>query len=238
MDLLLNPRQCSEVLHSIEEKLVVEPVSPEARKHLHNELEEVSHAIQELETQAAYINRFAQSYLKELKDTIVTLYGKIDDSALKYRVSLIQKEGLTLEACLQKGDMTSVARLVDTLTYHINSLYDTYAPGLEDRRLIAFARLQLEKASALMEGEVFIDPLTDPEGWTYLQAEEAIETVADLLSQNERRAARLLLNRLTVAQRKLFSAYLNPDDMLARLLHDVESAAHHDQVSLDQAVMG
>lgn len=232
MSCTLNPRQCSEMLHSIEEKLIVEPISPEERKNLFEELDSVSHAIQELETQAAYINRFAQSYLKELKDTVVKLYGKIDDSALKYRVTLIQKEGETLAAFLQKGDMKAVARLIETLTYHINSLFESFAPGLEDRRFIAFARLQLEKASAFIEGEVFIDPLSDPEGWSYLQAEEAIETVADLLSQNERKAARLLLNRLTVAQRKLFSAYLNPEDILSRLLHDVESTAHHHQAIL------
>lgn len=232
MDCSLNPRQCSEVLHSIEEKLVVEPVSPEERKNLFHELEEVSHAIEELETQAAYINRFAQSYLKELKETIVKLYGKIDDSALKYRVSLIQKEGLTLEASLQKGDMKSVARLIETLKYHINSLFDSYAPGLEERRVVAFARLQLEKAEAFADGKAYTDPLSDLEGWSYLQAEEAIETVADLLSQNERKAARLLLNRLTVAQKKLFSAYLNPEDILTRFLHDVESSTYQNHAIL------
>lgn len=232
MDCSLNPRQCSEVLHSIEEKLIVEPISPEERKHLFHELEEVSHAIEELEAQAANINRFAQSYLKELKETVIKLYGKIDDSALKYRVSLIQKEGLTLEASLQKGDMKSVARLIETLKYHINSLFNSYAPGMEERRVIAFARLQMEKAEAFADGKAYVDPLSDLEGWSYLQAEEAIETVADLLSQNERKAARLLLNRLTLAQKKLFSAYLNPEDILTRFLHDVESSAYQNQAIL------
>lgn len=229
MDCLLNPRQCSEALHSIEEKLIVEPISPEERKNLSQELDEVSHAIQELETQAAYINRFAQSYLKELRETVVKLYGKIDDSALKYRISLIEKEGLILQDHLQKGDMKSVARLIETLTYHINSLFQSFAPALRERRMIAFARLQLEKASALVAGEVFMDPLADPEGWSYIQAEEAIETVADLLVQNERKALRLFLRALTPSQKKLLNAYFNPGDPLSSLIHDIECPTYYNQ---------
>lgn len=222
MDCLFNPSQCLERLHLIEEEIVVNPISPDERKNLFYELDEVNHVIEALETQSAHINRFVQSYLKELKEAVIKLYGKIDDSALRYRTSLIQKESLVLEEYLEKGDMKTVACLVDTLTSSINSLFESFSPTLEGRRSIAFARLQLDKASALMEGRTYTDPLSDPEGWSYLQAEEAIETIADLLTQNEKKAARYFLNHLTTLQRRLLNAYLNPEDILAHLLRDVE----------------
>ena len=35
---------------------------------------------------------------------VIKLYGKIEDSVLKYRFTLIEKESLTLEIFLQKGE--------------------------------------------------------------------------------------------------------------------------------------
>jgi hypothetical protein len=226
----LNPRQCCERLHSIEEKLIVQPISPDERNNLVHELEEVSHVIEELEAQATFINRFAASYFKELKDTIVTLYGKIDDSILKYRVSIIEKDAQQLEAFAQAKDFKQLASIVDTLRCQISSLFHTYAPTFEDRRVVAFAQLQLQKATALLEGKPYFDPFLDLEGWSYAETEAVLETVADLLSQNERKAARLLFSQLSPAQRKLLSAYLAPGDMLLHLLHDVEGPADHHQL--------
>lgn len=230
MNCQLNPSQCYERLHSIEEKLVVQPISPDERKNLAHELEEVSHVIEALEAQANYINRFAASYFKELKETIIKLYGKLDDSTLKYRVAIIEQDALKLETFFQKGDLKKLARAVNTLQYHIKSLFESYAPSFEERRVVAFAQLQLQKATALLEGKSYFDPFNDLEGWSYLETEGVLETIAELLSQNERKAAKLLFKRLSPAQKLLFNAYFAPDDLLPRLLHDVESSTHHHQL--------
>lgn len=230
MNCFLNPRQCCERLHSIEEKLIVQPISPDERNTLVHELEEVSYVIEELEAQAMFINRFAASYFKELKETIVTLYGKIDDSILKYRVSVIEKDAQQLEIFAQTRNFKQLASVVDTLKCQINSLFNTYAPTFEDRRVIAFAQLQLQKATALLEGKPYFDPFLDLEGWSYAETEAVLETIADLLSQNKRTAARLLFSQLSLAQKRLLNAYLAPDDMIAHLLHDVEGSTDHHQL--------
>jgi len=226
----MNPQSCSQQLRAIETKLLTEPVNSEKRMKLFQELDTVSDALAELEAGAAQVNRFAQSYLKELQNQVVRLYGEIDDCTIKYEVSEIEKEASSLEASLQKNDFQGVARLVDTLKRHIDSLLASFCPALQERRVIVLARLMMEKAEALLEGKNCFE--FDLDTWTFLEAEAALETMAGLMSQNERASARDAYKRLTQAQKRLVGAYVGSDEGFTGLFHDVESTANYNYLIL------
>jgi DNA gyrase/topoisomerase IV subunit A len=194
----------AEKLESIE-KLCAQPISEEVHEEIIHSLDEVHKNLSECDTTAAKTNLFAQSYLKELQEKAVFLYGKVDDSFHQYEIDVIKEETASLAATLQQKDLLTLASIIDSLKAHINQLLESYSPALSERRVLVYAKITLEQAEALLKGQLIQD--WDMSEWTYLETEAIIEELAEYLGNNDKVSVRLLMSRLTPAQKKLVMGY-------------------------------
>jgi molybdopterin converting factor small subunit len=218
----------AEKLHSIEEELHAQPITEEVREQIIHELDEVHENLAKCEATAAQVNRFAQSFLKELRQKAVFLYGEVDDFYHQHEIDVIQDETESLAQTLEQKDLLKLGRIVDSLKSHIDELLESYSPALSQRRVLVMAKMRMEQAEALMNGQQL--PELEISEWTFLETEEIIEEIAEYLGNNERGALRLLMNRLTLTQKRLVMGYLNSQDLLTYLLHDVEGATDNEQI--------
>lgn len=217
----------AEKLESIE-RLCAQPISEEVHEEIIHSLDEVHKNLSQCDTTAAKTNLFAQSYLKELQEKAVFLYGKVDDSFHQYEIDVIKEETASLAVTVQQKDLLTLASIIESLKAHINQLLESYSPALSERRVLVYAKMTLEQAEALLKGQMIQD--FDMTEWTYLETEAIIEELAEYLGNNDRVSVRLLMSRLTPAQKKLVMGYLNPNDLLSCLLHDVEGSADNEQI--------
>lgn len=227
MALDINPKVYSDLaerLQTIEKELRAQPITWELRQQIVQELDEVHQGLSQLETTAVRVNQFAQSFLAQLRQQAIFLYGEVDDFFYKHEIEVIQDETHLLAESLEDKNRLRIAQVTDALKAHINELLDSYSPLLKDRRVLVFAKLMLEQAEGLLNGQQPAPVSLDE--WSYLEAEEIIEEIAEYLGHNDRRSIRLLWKRLTSTQRQLVLAYLNPKDMVACLLHNIEGSAH------------
>lgn len=218
----------AEKLHSIEEELHAQPITEEVREQIIHELDEVHDNLSKCETTAAQVNRFAQSFLEELRQKAVFLYGEVDDFYHQHEIDVIQEETESLAQTLQQKDLLRLGLIIDSLKNHIDQLLDSYSPALSQRRVLVIAKMRMEQAEALMNGQQLAE--LDISEWTFLETEEIIEEIAEYLGSNDRGGLRLLMNRLTPTQKRLVMGYLNSKDLLTYLLHDVEGAAYNEQI--------
>jgi hypothetical protein len=217
-----------EVLSSVKNVLESEPVTDEVRQSLLERLDLASQNLSSLERTAANINQFAQSYFQQLRQKAISLYGKVDDSYLQHEVIVLQDETHGLEDTMNKKDLSSMAERIEEIKEHLIKILNEFRPALQERRALVAAKLVLEKAEAFLRGEKLPEfPLDE---LSFLETEEILEELAEYLSDNNRGALRLLMRRLTPAQKKIVLAYLEPKDLLSSLLHDVEG-------STDQNIM-
>ena len=220
--------QCAMKLASIDKELHSKPVTEDARKLFIQELNEVHESLFQLRTTAVQVNRFAQSFFEELNQKTVSLYGEIDDCFYKRELEVIQHQTKILAQTLQANKMADVSREADSLKFHINQLLESFSPLLQDRRILVFARLTLEQAEAYLQGQLAGE--IDLSDWAFLEAESIIIEIHDHLSSNDKGSLRLLINQLTAAQKRLIMAYFDPEDLIARLLHEVEGPAYNDKI--------
>jgi hypothetical protein len=215
----------AEKLEAIE-KLCAQPISEEVHEEIIHTLDEVHQNLSD--TTAAKTNLFAQSYLKELQEKAIFLYGKIDDSFHQHEIEVIKEETASLALTVQQKDLLKLVMVIESLKAHINQLLENFSPALADRRILVYAKITLSQAESLLEGK----PAENLEmsEWTFLETEAIIEELAEYLGSNDRMSVKLLLDRLSPAQKKLVMGYLNPDHLLACLLHDVEGAADDEQL--------
>ncbi len=218
----------AEKLHSIEEELHAQPITEELREQIIHELDEVHENLSKCDTTAAQVNRFAQSFLEELRQKAVFLYGEIDDFYHKHEIDVIKEETNSLAQTVQQKDLLRITQIIVTLRSHITQLLESYSPALSERRVLVYAKMTLEQAEALLQGKLL--PELDISEWTYLETEEIIEELAEYLGNNDKVSVRLLMNRLSPVQKKLVMSYLNSKDLLTHLLHDVEGTANKDHL--------
>ena len=218
----------AEKLHSIEEELHAQPITEELREQIIQELNEVHDHLSKCELTAISVNRFAQSFLKELREKAVFLYGEIDDFYHQHEIDIIKQETDSLAQTAQQKDFLKLATVIDSLKNHLAQLLSSYSPNLSERRVLVFAKMALYQAEALMKGESILE--FDLSEETLQVTEALIEEIAEYLGSNDKGALKLLMNQLTPAQRKLVMAYLDPQDLLTELFHDVERAASDDQL--------
>lgn len=218
----------AEKLHSIEEELHAQPITEEVREQIIHELDEVHDNLSKCEATAAQVNRFAQSFLQELRQKAVFLYGEIDDFYHQHEIDVIQEETKSLEQTLQQKDLLKLGHIINSLKNHIDHLLGSYSPALSQRRVVVLARVKMEESEALMNGQE-LDELEISEQ-ALSATEEIIEEIAEYLGSNDRGPLRLLMRRLTRDQKRLIQCYLNPKDPITHLLHDVEGATYNEQV--------
>jgi hypothetical protein len=216
MALQFNAQSCARIIHSIEDLLTHEPISPEKGE----ELQHVLHDMQQFLTeQAGHINQFALSRLQELNQHIIELYGKIDDGILNYKVQQIALEAEVLEGL---EDLTARASAVDKLKANIKSLFQTYAPSLEQRRVLAII---LEKASRLAQGlEVSSEDI-----------DRMVFVAEEILKEENVSFARLLFQQLQKEPKKFLHYYFGSIEEVPDFLHDVERATNNNALFLSQS---
>ncbi len=209
-----------EVLSSVKNVLESQPVTDELRQSLLEKLDVASQNLSSLERTASTVNQFAQTYFAQLRQKTITLYGKVDDSYLQHEVVVLQDETHDLEDVINKKDMTAMVQRIDGIKEHLIKILNEFCPALQERRALVAAKLVLEKAEAFLRGEELPEfPLDE---MSLLETEAILEELADYLGDNNRGALRLLMRRLTPAQKKIVLTYLEPQDLLTNLLHDIE----------------
>jgi ElaB/YqjD/DUF883 family membrane-anchored ribosome-binding protein len=188
-------------LHSLEEELHGHSVKEELPEQLIHELNSIHEGLNHLATQ---VNQFAKSFLDELRQKTVVLYGEIDDFCHKHAIEVIRQE---TETFLMQRTKAQAAVLKE----HIEELLDTYRPPLSERRVVVVARLALEDVDVSEEA--------------LMEAEVIVEEVAGYLASNDRKGLAFLLRRLSSEQRRVVLTYLDPG-----LFHDVEGAANEGKI--------
>jgi hypothetical protein len=230
MGLSIQSNVYSEYAEKLEqiERLCAQPISEEVHEEIIHTLDEVHSNLSQCDTTAAKTNLFAQSFLKELQEKAIFLYGKVDDSFHQYEIEVIKDETASLALTVQQKDFLKLAMVIESLKAHINQLLENFSPVLSDRRVLVYAKMTLEQAESMLQGK----PVPDLEmsEWTYLETEAIIEELAEYLGNNDKVSVKLLLDRLSPAQKKLVMGYLNPNDLLTCLLHDVEGSADDEQL--------
>ena len=215
----------AEQLETIE-KLCAQPITEELHEEIIHELDVVHDNLSKCETTAAKTNLFAQSFLRELQEKAVFLYGKVDDSFHQHEIEVIKEEAESLDLTLKQRDLLRLTRMIESLKSHINHLLESYRPDMSERHVVNFAKTTLERAEALLEGRVLEMPEMDPE-----EIQEILEELAEYLGSNDKISLRLLMNRLSPDQKKRILSYMtDPQDLLSCLLHDVEGSAHNKQI--------
>ncbi len=214
-------------LQSIEQELHTHPVTEELREQIIHELDEIHHGLSHMDRTAAQVNRFANTFLDELRQKAVFLYGEVDDFFHKHEIEVIQKDTAALTQTLSQKNVDSISLLVDSLRLHIDELFKSYSPALSERRVLVIAAFVLEQAEALLQGKLFAE--TELNETALANAEILIEDLAEYLSSDDKRGLQQFWKRLSPDERKIVLAYLNPKDLLTGLLHDVERPADHHQ---------
>jgi hypothetical protein len=230
MSLIIERNVYSEYAEKLEhiERLCAQPISEEVHEEIIHTLDEVHSNLSQCDETAAKTNLFAQSFLKELQEKAIFLYGKVDDSFHQYEIEVIKDETASLALTVQQKDLLKIVRVLESLKAHINQLLETYSPALSERRVLVYAKMTLEQAQSALQGQ----PVQDLEmsEWTYLETEAIIEELAEYLGNDDKLSVKLLMSRLSPAQKKLVMGYLNPNDLLSCLLHDVEGSANNEQL--------
>jgi hypothetical protein len=217
----------AEQLESIE-KLCAQPITEELHEEIIHELDNVHEKLSAYETTAAKTNLFAQSFLRELQQKAVFLYGKADTSFYEHEIGVIKDEAQSLALTLAQKDLLRIASVFESLRSHLDHLLDSYRPPLSERGVLVFAKTTLEQAEALLQGRTVPD--LDLSQCAFVE-EEILEELAEYLGTNDRVSLSLLWKRLSPAQKKLVLAYMSdPQDLLSCLLHNIEGSAYNEQI--------
>src|SRR4051812_35457842 len=113
-------------LQSIEQELHTHPVTEELREQIIHELDEIHQGLSHMDSTAAQVNRFAGTFLDELRQKAVFLYGEVDDFFHKHEIEVIQQDTAALTENLSQNNTAAISRLVDTLRSHIEELFKSY----------------------------------------------------------------------------------------------------------------
>ena len=213
----------AEKLETIE-RLCAQPITEEVHEEIIQTLDEIHQGLSQCDTTAAKTNLFAQSYLKELQEKAVFLYGKVDDSFHQHEIEVIKEETASLAVTVKQRDLLRIATVLESLKAHINHLLEIYRPDLSERKVLVYAKITLENAEALLQGQMVEE----------LEIEEIdyiLEELAEYLGNNDKVSMSLLWKRLSPAQKKLVMGYMtDPQDLLSCLLHNIEGSADYEQL--------
>jgi|GEM_PF-5545489 hypothetical protein len=200
MDLGFNTQSCARMIDCIEGMLQKDAISPQKGE----QLQYVLHDMQLFLTdEASKINQFALPRLEELNEHIIELYGKIDTGVLNYKIQQIELEAEHLETV---QGAVALASAVDALRAHIKSLFQSYAPALDQRRVLA---ILLEKADRLLQGKETQD------------LSQMIYMAEEVLKEEDRGYARFLFRQLPRDFKKFFHYYLGNIEETVDDLHEI-----------------
>lgn len=196
---------------------VLSPIDFKKHKELTLELDHVKDELEQVPSHGPF--------LKNFKDQIVSLYGKIDESLISFELKRIQNEAKTIEVSLQSGNFKSVRKITESLRNHITSLWDHYRPSLEERRVLVFAEEMLKRAQNIGANEAILSFEEKQE------VECALEGIGMALAEQDEKRAAFLFNALSEEQKKCLCSYL-PQEERSGLWHEIKRAGHNDKIFL------
>ncbi|NGX39024.1 MAG: hypothetical protein KR126chlam1_00342 [Chlamydiae bacterium] len=237
----------SQKLQVIRDKVRSEQISPTTREQLHKELESLQSSMELLRQSAMQIASHSQqqfSQMDEMDDSIISLYGEIEDAFEDYEVTLISKTALAIGSLLELGKIGKVAKMIEGLSHNIHFLFNHRRPSLAHRRVIHLAMKLMDHANGILTGkgqsnkehmhlvhilkilmrealakaQACIDP---EEGALVMQLYE----IAELFYERKKKEAHLRLNlihsQLTPAQQKRLEAAGDSIDELIQILLEI-----------------
>ncbi|MGR3973152.1 MAG: hypothetical protein QRY72_01030 [Candidatus Rhabdochlamydia sp.] len=162
--------------------------------------------------------------LKLLRDQIITLYALIDSAYLKNLLHQLHLSSLRLKKTLRRGEDNMIIENMQVVQEQMHTILSLFLPSFKERRVLVIAKLIIEQAEYFLlshqQTPLFISEKI------FEDAEMILEEVADYLSENNPKAVRKLMQSVSLTQKKIILAYLEPKDLLTHILHDVERAAH------------
>jgi hypothetical protein len=215
-------------LQTIEQELQTQPVSREVRQEMLKALDEIHQGLSQMDTTADSVHRFATGFLDDLRQKAVFLYGEVDNFFHKHSIEVIRQTAETLTQNLSQNNLEKIKDLVSILRSHVHELLASYSPGFTERRVLVIASLALEQAKALLQGSLAEEVVLDEA--TLANAEMFLEELAEYLGAQDRFGLKQIWNRLSPQEQKIVRAYLDPENSLPSLLHDVERPANDHKV--------
>lgn len=225
-------------VQSIQKKVEGHPISFEQRKMIHTHLETLQSSLESLRQQACATHK----QFEEMEHQIVSLYGQVEEQFENYEISHISKQALELCHSAEAGQLTQLAKKMDTLMHHIHFLFKHRRPSLQHRKIVHIILKLTEHAKNILSSKA---PLSQAQVRTLyllkmllreaiLQAEKAIDpTEAELMMElyeviallNQKKTNEALLKLkwlyplLTAEQKKkIESTKENPQTLLTALL--------------------
>ena len=145
---MAGPKWVQSEVQTIAGEIATSPVSPRKYQLLSKKLDNALKTLREGEGKTT--NVFAKAQTQQLKEQMVELYGKLEDSLVEREVAQIQEESTSL----RKGRLTLKA--IKKLETHIHALEKNHLTLVPDRRIIADAKQALAEAKAKLKGEPVI----------------------------------------------------------------------------------
>jgi hypothetical protein len=226
-------------INSFEMNIKTTAVGSEERQKLHGELDAIYEEIEAMQTGAMKTNGVVLPLLAQMREQIISLYGKVEEFFENHSVSCIAQEALHLSLLLTRGETAKAALLSARLKGKIQSFTDERLPSLHNRKILALAQKLSREAEEPEEGRTRIyhlqltqllktlveENLEKTRAFLYPEeAELAMELyeVAELYSRHEEQQAwqklRTLLYKLPSLQVSQFSQRdLSPQEKAALL---------------------
>ncbi len=155
--------ELSQNLQQLETEVKKASVSPQAREHLHRQVEGIQSQLESLRLSAKAAKETAQSQFDEMDEAekrMVSLYRDIEDRFEEYEITLIGREALCLSDDLEQGEMQKVAKHVDALKSNIQYLLYHRRPSMRNRKIVHLAQELAQKAIAIANGSLNVDEAT------------------------------------------------------------------------------
>ncbi|CAM0117341.1 hypothetical protein [Rhabdochlamydiaceae symbiont of Dictyostelium giganteum] len=162
--------------------------------------------------------------LKTMREKIITLYSLIDSAYLDTQIDQLRLTSTLLKSCVQNRQKRAVIQKTNDAREQIHHILAHFLPSFKERRVLVMAKLVIEQAEYFLLNQTM--PSICLSEKLFEEAEMILEEVADYLTDNNPKAIKALMKSVSLTQKKIISAYLEPKDLLTNVLHDVERAAH------------
>jgi|GEM_PF-5500154 len=198
------------LLFCIKNIVNTQPMTWELHDALIDQLNILQKKIFPSDTTITNTNVFVKNFLQEVRQEIISLYGKIEHSLCKHELTLIKTETDFLKKNLQQNDLLQIALITKSLKDHIDRLCHSFTLTLKERRVIILANIEITHAIKIIQKESpSLLPSFVVEKEQCEEVEMLLEELSEYLEYFNKKEFKLLWNRLSFSQKNLIIAYLN-----------------------------
>lgn len=220
MKTIINGFNIHHRIEKLEEKVSAFPSTQQKYSVLHKELDQTFDALTHLKTE-----EFAT---KQLEETVVRLYGELENNLVKRELSQIQEKTTSLK----KGRISQKA--LGQLQRHIKELKANHRTLSQDRQIIQAAEETLLKAQRKVKDARRLDPVFQEMDVNYTPMDFLDPTEAyDLLEV----ARHLHDGNVTLARKQFLELPQPHKDRFEKLMSNLPATAFEDQIPTIQALI-